>query len=70
MILESWVSTYLRANSTIRFVISSRLKGISGKPANNMPVLKEGYFLLAADYLSTKSFTLQTDMQEGDNTTP
>jgi hypothetical protein len=27
-----------------------------------MPVLKEGYFLLAADYLSTKSFTLQIEM--------
>jgi hypothetical protein len=27
-----------------------------------MPVLKEGYFVLAADYLSTKSFTLQIEM--------
>ena len=26
-------------------------------------------FLLAADYLSTKSFTLQTDVQEDDNNT-
>src|SRR4030095_1429759 len=60
MISGPWVSTYLRANSTIRFVISLRLKGMNGRQQTLCPPSKRLlFFYWRQTRLLPKSFTLQ-----------
>src|SRR4030095_152833 len=70
MILGSWVSTYLRANSTIRFVISLRLKGMNGRQQTICPPSKRLLFFYWWQTTCQQNPTLyKSKCQEDDNNT-